>query len=251
MDSRVIQAGDRIRLIVDPPQTGSWNMAVDEALLKSASQGKTTLRFYRWNEPTVSLGYFQRHLGRRQHEESRECPLVRRTSGGGAIVHHHELTYSFSCPTSGIDTQWLYQALHQSLIDLLNSVGVETRLWTAAEETTASAEPFLCFLRRSPGDVICGSAKIAGSAQRRHRGALLQHGSILLENSPHAPQLSSIHEQSGTSISADNLAEKWQRELARTWQTAFDAGKLDELEIDLAQQLETAKFASADWITRR
>ena len=251
MDGRVIHAGERIRLIVDPPQSGTRNMAVDEALLQSACQGISTLRFYSWDEPTLSLGYFQSHLSRHEHDQSAACPLVRRSSGGGAILHHHELTYSFSCPAIGIDTQRFYQAFHQSLIDFLNSVGIKARLWQQAEQTTASAEPFLCFLRRSPGDVICGDAKIAGSAQRRHRGALLQHGSVLLHNSPCAPQLSSLHEQTGIALKADELLEKWQQELAGNWHLNFDAAQLDDREAETAQQLETEKFSSVDWIRRR
>ena len=72
-------------------------MAVDETLLESAAEtSATTLRFYRWDRPTLSLGYFQQTADRTQHPESADCPLVRRSSGGGAIVHDHELTYSLA-----------------------------------------------------------------------------------------------------------------------------------------------------------
>src|SRR5690242_1143259 len=86
-----------IRLILDPPAPGSWNMAVDEALLETAADaGIATLRFYQWNEPTLSLGYFQAAAERNQHSMSSGCPLVRRASGGGAILHDRELTYSIA-----------------------------------------------------------------------------------------------------------------------------------------------------------
>ena len=76
------------RLIVDPPASGAWNMAVDEALLESvADGGPATLRFYQWSEPTLSLGYFQPYADREQHEASRELTVVRRSTGGGALIH--------------------------------------------------------------------------------------------------------------------------------------------------------------------
>ena len=70
------------RLIIDEPASGAWNMAMDEALLESAENAAlgACLRFYFWEQPTVSLGYFQSHEDRRRHESSRGCPLVRRST---------------------------------------------------------------------------------------------------------------------------------------------------------------------------
>ncbi len=80
-------------LLLDPPAPGAWNMAVDEALLEDAAlERRCWLRFYRWQEPTLSLGYFQSYADRRQHPASSGCPAVRRTSGGGAILHDAEVT---------------------------------------------------------------------------------------------------------------------------------------------------------------
>src|SRR5687767_6703039 len=90
------------RLIIDPPAEGSWNMAVDEALLESAADsGEITLRFYEWSRATLSLGYFQSHAERSGHTASLACPMVRRSTGGGAIVHDQELTYSLVVPMDG------------------------------------------------------------------------------------------------------------------------------------------------------
>ena len=87
-----------LRVIVDPPADGAWNMAVDEALLLSDERTGLTIRFYQWEEPTLSLGYFQSLAEREQHPPSVDCPMVRRASGGGAILHDRELTYSMVAP---------------------------------------------------------------------------------------------------------------------------------------------------------
>ncbi len=87
------------RLLIDPPAPGAWNMAVDEVLLDwSAQSGGYAWRFYRWDEPTLSLGYFQPYEDRQRHPPSRACPAVRRATGGGAILHDAELTYSLAVP---------------------------------------------------------------------------------------------------------------------------------------------------------
>ena len=81
-------------LLLDPPASGAWNMAVDEVLWRwSAAAGRCCWRFYRWEEPTLSLGYFQSYDDRARHAASQGCPVVRRPSGGGAIVHDKEKGY--------------------------------------------------------------------------------------------------------------------------------------------------------------
>ena len=86
-------------LLLDPPGDGAWNMAVDETLLEAAAaEGLCSLRFYQWAEPTLSLGYFQAYADRNQHEASRQSAVVRRASGGGAIMHDFDVTYSLAVP---------------------------------------------------------------------------------------------------------------------------------------------------------
>src|SRR3954469_25809962 len=113
-----------IRLLFDPPAPGAWNMGVDEALLETAADcGEGTLRFYQWSEPTLSLGYFQSAEDRRQHAASRSCPLIRRASGGGAILHDRELTYSIALPqpiARSPDSSLLYELCHIALIEALD-----------------------------------------------------------------------------------------------------------------------------------
>src|SRR6185436_21089599 len=130
-------------------QRGPMNMAVDEALLLSAPRFGPTLRFYQWEEPTLSLGYFQSAAERSQHEASAACPIVRRSTGGGAILHHHELTYSLVTPVSQQDktaSQPLYYAFHETLVEALAELNIEATLFLEESlQQIAHVEPFLCF----------------------------------------------------------------------------------------------------------
>ena len=206
------------------PSDGSWNMAVDEALLAgSANDGTWTIRFYGWSRATLSLGYFQQAAEREEHASSTSCPLVRRPSGGGAILHDNELTYSVIAPRSDPRTERperLYEAFHTALILALADCGVPgARLCGETAANQPSPEPFLCFQRRTPLDVLLGEAKIAGSAQRRRASAVLMHGSVLLKASPAAPELPGIADVSGVSLTRETLAAAWldQLRLAFDW----------------------------------
>lgn len=258
----------RLRLIVDPPARGVWNMAVDEALLESAAGGgPATLRFYAWSEPTLSLGYFQAVADRGQHAASRSCPLVRRASGGGAILHDRELTYSIAMPLAsrfGRGADSLYAQVHGALIETLAGAGVPAILYAAenaAGERALSALPFLCFERRSAGDVIAGETtageavrfahKVAGSAQRRQRGALLQHGSILLARSPQAPELPGIADLAGVVLAAGDLVDMWTPRLLAALGATGERDTLSASEQSLAASLAEGRFGSRAWETRR
>ena len=145
-------------------------MAVDEVLLEWAAQsGGGWWRFYQWAQPTLSLGYFQEYARRAGHAASRGIACTRRLTGGGAIVHDRELTYSLAVPAGhrlALVRDRLYALVHQSLIATLADWSVAAALYPAAAgpATTAPlAEPFLCFERRAAGDVVVGPAKIAGS----------------------------------------------------------------------------------------
>ncbi len=245
------------RLIIDPPARGTWNMAVDEALLEAASSGVTTLRFYAWSEPTLSLGYFQAAAERSQHAASRDCPLVRRASGGGAIVHDRELTYSFAAPIRerfGAEPAAIYEALHGSFVAVLQDLGVPA---TACQQPALpqperpGQPPFLCFRRLAAGDVLCGPHKIVGSAQRRQRGGLLQHGSILLARSARAPELPGIGEITGRPLGAGELVSAWTARLSMVLQTGLKPGEISPAEHLRAAKLEADRFASPGWTLRR
>src|SRR5256714_8012684 len=178
---------DGWRLLLDKPASGAWNMAVDEVLLDGVASGEAppTLRFYEWVPPCLSLGYFQpfgvvdvdgcRALG---------VEVVRRPTGGRAILHDRELTYSLTLPASvlGHDGGVLpsYYRLSLALQDGLRRVGVPTTLAPESASGSAAHGP-VCFDRPSAHEILLRGRKLVGSAQMRHGGALLQHGSILIE----------------------------------------------------------------------
>ncbi len=243
----------RCRLLVDPPSGGAWQMAVDEALLESAaSQGTTTLRFYQWAEPTLSLGYFQRYEERQSHRASRDCAVVRRQTGGGAILHDLELTYSLALPVAhplASDATRLYRSAHDALLAALARFEVEATLCGGAK--AAEPEPFLCFQRRSTGDVLMGESKICGSAQRRRRGAILQHGSLLLERSEAAPELPGIREQLGKPLDLQRFLPVWQAQLAAHLDLELEAAPLTHAEQDQIRTLTLEKYHTRSWTERR
>ncbi len=185
-----------VHLILDPPQSGVWNMAVDAALLEeSLKRDAIFLRLYRWSEATVSLGHFQDSAEQQRDPRLAGLPTVRRLSGGGAILHHHEQTYSCCLPPSHPLAQQpsqLYERIHAIFVEWLSEFGIEVA--PRGRDSSRPDEPFLCFLREAAPDLVVNGHKVLGSAQRRRRGAVLQHGSLLLRASEHAPELIGVSE---------------------------------------------------------
>jgi lipoate-protein ligase A len=239
------------RLIHDSAASGAWNMAADEALLVAAAEdGLCTLRTYSWEEPTLSLGYFQEYADRQRHPASSRCPCVRRASGGGAIMHDREITYSISIPPA---LGWakkhltLYEAFHAALLETLAAQGFTAELSRPAGSQRDRAQPFLCFERRAPGDVLVGEVKIAGSAQRRYGGAVVQHGSILLEKSPSAPELPGLNDLGGKKLTAADLQDAWLKILAENLNLTFQPDSLSESEQRYAARLVEEKYGTDSW----
>ncbi len=178
-----------IRVLDDEPLDGPTNMARDEALLTlvGAGQSPPTLRLYQWSEPTISLGYFQRYADYASlPPPAGELAVVRRPTGGGAILHDLELTYSISLPVGhpllSRGPRALYELAHDAVMSALRGLDLAPARCGASDDSGAARGPFFCFARRHCYDVLVGHDKIAGSAQRRTRRAVLQHGSIVIGN---------------------------------------------------------------------
>lgn len=265
----------QLRLLIDPPGDAAWNMAVDEALLDRAIEhGEATLRFYRWSEPTLSLGYFQRYDDRGAHQASAALPCVRRHSGGGAIVHDRELTYSLALPATALPAggaEACYDVAHEAILRVLprQLPGCPPlRLSEGAIAKGPPVEPFLCFQRRSPGDVVAvrpggQDDKVAGSAQRKRRGAVLQHGSLLLGRSQAAPELPGLIElakangrpegrhPAATDKLADSLVNPLAEAIAGGLGAVLEKGRLAPRTVETAQRIAAARFSDPSWTRKR
>ncbi|HSD49968.1 MAG TPA: lipoate--protein ligase family protein, partial [Candidatus Methylomirabilis sp.] len=194
------------RLLLDGPADGAWNMAVDEAIARAVGDGlaTATLRFYTWATPTVSLGYLQTTSGGVDLAACREqgIAVVRRVTGGRAVLHAAELTYSVAVPLEGawrgLSIGETFAVFCHGLIAGLAHLGVAAELGegeprSAGANTVGSREAGprqtdACFLLRRMPAILVGGRKLIGSAQRRWERCLLQHGSILLDFDPHLHQ---------------------------------------------------------------
>jgi lipoyl(octanoyl) transferase len=180
------------RLIEDGPGDGRLNMAIDRAILTACDRGQApaTLRLYGWNRPTLSIGYSQNELldVNKQHCEQRNIPIVRRFTGGRALLHQHELTYSLVAPIPhpGIpeNLAGAFCAVSKAVILSLEKAGVTNPKMVGKEKRirgiSRKRSP-ACFSASNHWEISVKGKKLAGSAQRRLNGAFLQHGSILLD----------------------------------------------------------------------
>ncbi len=175
------------RLILDPPLSGRVNMERDLELMEEVAEGYSppTLRLYQWNPPALSLGYFQdenevvdlaacRKLG---------IDLVRRPTGGRAVLHAEELTYSIVVPEVHpfIDRGGVidaYRSISRGLVTALNLIGITASLTPESKERAGLA-PGSCFDTPSAYEIQVDGKKVVGSAQLRRDGIVLQHGAIL------------------------------------------------------------------------
>jgi lipoate-protein ligase A len=233
------------RLLIDPaPNAGAWNMAADEILLDAEV---AALRFYAWAEPTLSLGYFQPHLAARSFPA---LPWLRRATGGEAIVHHHELTYSLVLPPGGEyqprSAGWMCR-FHGLIRQALARFGV-TAEPCGPERRLGDT---LCFLHHTPGDLIVAGHKVAGSAQRKQRGTLLQHGSVLLRRSAHTPALPGVAELTGREVSAEDLRVAVVEEFRRETGWTLEAGEFGEAGRANIVERIASRYGSSEWNEKR
>ena len=240
-----------MRRLADLVASGPEQMALDEALLESAANhGIASFRFYQWSEPTWSLGYFQAAADRQARKPD---AWVRRSSGGAGILHHapHELTYSVALPAANAQLpkgeNWICR-VHHALRVWLNHNGIPARAVVCGEEQKLG--PFLCFLHHTPGDLVIDGSKFAGSAQRKQRGSILQHGTILLSGSPFTPELPGLA-RAGRVVDGNELKIGWQAELTQQLGWRFETGDWTAEELDLARRTEMEKYRSKEWNERR
>ena len=180
------------RFIPYKEMNASENMATDEAIFRENQlrDAIPTLRFYSWSPPSISLGYFQETSKEVDVEECRRhhIDIVRRPTGGKAVLHEHDLTYAVIAkennPLFPPDILGTYRVISGCIADALSELGIEAEM---AGDGRASQDELLkasCFSSPSRYELLVKKRKICGSAQVRSRGVFLQHGSILLDFDP-------------------------------------------------------------------
>jgi lipoate-protein ligase A len=175
----------RWRLLLAAPRSGAENMARDSALqARAARTGETVFCIYSWTRPTLSFGRHQPAAGLYDIEKIRcsNVDVVRRPTGGRAILHDHEVTYSVTAPVmDAAPLRETYARINRILLDGLGRLGIDVELSAPGERApTPSVRP--CFETPAKGELVARGRKLVGSAQWRDQGGLLQHGSILVDD---------------------------------------------------------------------
>jgi lipoyl(octanoyl) transferase len=208
------------------PHSAAMNMAIDEALLEYAMV--PAIRFYRWQSPALSFGYFGRFAD--VADSAGERDLVRRWTGGGIVFHGTDLTYSIVIPTRDAvfteSSMSIYEKIHRVLCDVLEEAGHAALLGT---EAGVNDPGYNCFANPVRADVLIDGRKIAGAAQRRTRRGLLQQGSI-----------------QGVDI-GNGLAQRF----AQTLSTNCSERKIDDEILDRARELAEWKYGTEAWLRKR
>lgn len=266
------------RVLVDDARPGAANMARDHALAACPGAGGGTLRFYRWEPAALSLGRNEPVTVsyRRLLRERPELEAVRRPTGGRAVVHEGELTYSVVVPLRALGSlREAYRRINEGLMDGLRNLGVDAHCATgngkpaAGGTGVAGPDAGPCFLASAEGEIVVDGCKLAGSAQARIGDALLQHGSVLLmadqrqllgrangdgagAESPLWPRTAfvTLAEVLGEMPSWARMVEALARGLEGRLGGTWVRGSWTARELDAAGRLE-ARYRSAGWTWRR
>lgn len=250
------------RLLLDGASSGAWNMAVDETLLlcHAADDSPPTLRFYDWNPACISLGRFQKTHPQHSPQHS-QFDLVRRPTGGRAVLHQHEITYAAVLreellPPDARSVVGAYRFLSAGFIEGLKRLGIEAAL-ARAESASEGADN--CFASSARCDFLVDGRKLIGAAQCRKRGAVLQHGSILLEADARAWEDALGGSMRGTvslrdlgiTASRATIVEALCAGVSQSLGARLELGSLSAREEEMAHCLHKQKYALASWNEQR
>jgi lipoate-protein ligase A len=262
------------RLLITPPAHGAWNMAVDEAILEAIGLGDSlpTLRLYAWEPACLSLGYAQPlsdvDLPRLQ---ARGWEMVRRLTGGRAVLHTDEITYSIIAPLNEPHVAGTvlesYSRLAAALVEALRLLNLPVEVQERAGTGSKTPNP-VCFEVPSTSEITVGGKKLVGSAQARRKEGILQHGSLPLTGDlTRILQVLVYPDEEARTRAASHLLERattvetalggivsW-NEAAQAFIAAFRSvlaldlqpGELSPHEKARTRQLVAGKYATPDW----
>ncbi|HEY9733978.1 MAG TPA: biotin/lipoate A/B protein ligase family protein [Drouetiella sp.] len=243
------------RLITYGEHDPAFNMAADEAILDAHLAGEVppTLRLYGWKPAAISIGYSQKISDEEIRSiESHGLHIVRRTTGGRAVLHMGDLTYSFvgSTAAEGANSDQkkllstsvsaAYREICQGLIFALEEFGLKVSLGSSKSDYRANYD---CFRATTNADLQYDGKKMIGSAQLRRKNALLQHGSILLNQDQNmisraygaqsqspGDRHANMFEVLGRAVSMDELEDALKTGFSKAFSTGFEPGDLTSFE---------------------
>jgi lipoate-protein ligase A len=277
------QSQPRWRLLDTGPADGFTNMAVDEAILEvyAAEGGLSTLRFYTWSPPALSLGYGQSLDSTIDlaHCQTIGIDVVRRPTGGLAVLHDHEVTYSVVIgaddPRAVQGVLASYLTISQALIRGLAYLGITAELLPLRRGNALPSDHTspVCFVTPSSYEVAVGGRKIIGSAQRRAHGVIMQHGTIPIswdlaklravfgwlprgdQSTPaelaYHTSMTSLQEAAGRAYAYAEVVAALTRGIAETWEVELIPGQLSPAERQVTIQLRKSKYCSDAWTWHR
>jgi lipoyl(octanoyl) transferase len=262
----------------------SFNMALDEALLDWHSDGKIppVIRFYGWNPATLSIGYFQKVEKEIDLDAVKKLQLgfVRRPTGGRGVLHEHELTYSVIVseehPNMPKTVTEAYRVISEGILKGFQHLGLDAYFAEpkTLEERDALKNPrsAVCFDAPSWYELVVEGRKVAGSAQTRQKGVILQHGSILLDldeeklfslfkypndrvkermKKAFKSKAVAINDISSRKISLEEAKEAFYKGFREGLNIELQPYELTSEELDYVQKLAEERYANDDWNYKR
>jgi len=251
----------RLRLISSGALPGALNMGIDEALLSAVAEGRSlpALRLYRWSPPCVTIGYFQSLAAEVDLAACKadRVDVVRRLTGGGAVFHDKEITYSLVVPLghplAPDEILESYRRVCSGIVAGLGLLGVES-----------SFAPI--------NDIVAGGRKVSGNAQTRRNGCLLQHGTVLLgldaermfsllkvpsekhrdlSEGKAGSRVTSLRAILGREVGYEEAARALAQGCSAAWNTELVPDQLGAAELTVAEGLSRSKFSTDDWNFKR
>ncbi len=268
------------RLLITPPAPGAWNMAVDEAILEHAQAGRReslpSLRLYAWDPACLSLGHAQPFADvDTTRLQERGWEVVRRATGGRAILHTDELTYSVigsadePILTGGVLES--YNRIALALLSAVKSLDLPVEMKAHAGRSSTTTTNPVCFEVPSTYEITVDGKKLIGSAQARKREGVLQHGSLPLTGdltricqvlvfdneaarAEAAKRLlaraTTVESALGGAVSWERAAQKFIQAFESELGLCFEKGELSESEAKRAEELVREKYGHSSWTER-
>jgi len=273
----LVQKRETWFLLQTEPLDAAVNMAIDEALLLWHSKGKIkpTIRFYQWKKPSLSIGHFQQINSSINLDHVRQlgCQLVRRLTGGSAVLHDEELTYSIvvseNHPKIPKTIEQAYFVLAQGIVQGYRNLGVDAEILQQQLNADRSA---VCFETPAIYELVVNGKKVSGNAQTRKNGVLLQHGSIpfrfhedflfklfqfpdeetrLQKKKQFKEKAVSLYDISSKKFTYEEVEAAFYKGFTDALQVDTKPFTLSKTEWDFIYHLANTKYRSSSWTFRR